>query len=46
MTHNDMCEVMDGPHCLCWHDEAEFSECCYCDLGEPNCLEDEEDEED
>ena len=37
---SEICEVMNpGPHCVC-HDKEE-GECCYCVLGEPNCLDDE-----
>ena len=39
-----VCEVMIGTHCLCWAEDDEFSECCYCDLGASNCIEDEEEE--
>ena len=38
----DKCEVMDGPHCVC---RDQGGDCCYCDLGQGNCKDDEDEEE-
>ena len=40
----EMCPVMEGPHCICYDADAEFGECCYCTLGRDNCKDDEEEE--
>ena len=42
--HRAECPVMEGPHCLCR--ESRDDECCYCDLGRGNCLDDGDDDED
>ena len=37
----DVCPVMaPGKHCICWQTK-DGGECCWCELGEPNCLDDE-----
>ena len=37
-----VCEVMKGPHCYC---HSQGQDCCFCELGRDNCIDDGDEDE-